>query len=338
MSATPDSNGRSAAPVGVAAVSFVVAVGLLVAKFWAYHRTGSQAIFGDALESIVNVVAALVALSVLRYAGRPADRDHPYGHGKVEFFSAAFEGGLILCAAVVVLWQAANALLEGAAPKDLDFGVLVTFLAGAVNGLLGWFLVRFGRRHDSPALVADGHHVLSDFWTSVGVVLGLIAVQLTGLVWLDPVIAAVMMVWLLVTGWRIVKQAIGGLLDAEDPELLEAVVDGLADRFGDGVIRVHHLRAIRSGSFRHISAHLVVPEFWSVHRAHDLAEALGEHVASTLPGGAAVDFHTDPCERSWCRMCDLDACEVRRVPFERLEPLTVDEAVRPDDAVHPAAP
>jgi len=326
---------ESAAPVAVALLSFVVAVVLLAAKFWAYWRTGSQAIFGDALESIVNVVAALVALSVLKYAGRPADRDHPYGHGKVEFFSAAFEGGLIFCAALVILWQAGNAFVSGSMPRELDFGVLVTFVAGLANGLLGLFLVRYGRRSGSPALVADGHHVLSDFWTSVGVVLGLIVVRLTGIAWLDPAIAAVMMVWLLITGWRIVKRAIGGLLDAEDPELLAQVVDALCDRFGDGVIRVHHLRAIRSGSFRHISAHLVVPEFWSVQRAHDLAEALGEHVAAALPGEAAVDFHTDPCERTWCAMCDLEQCSVRQRPFVRLEPLTVDEAVRPDGDAHP---
>ena len=330
-----DSTGRSTGHVAAALLSFVVAVGLLAAKFWAYWRTGSQAIFGDALESIVNVVAALVALSVLRYAGRPADRDHPYGHGKVEFFSAAFEGGLIFCAALVILWQAFDAFVQGAMPRELDLGVLVTLAAGVANGLLGWFLVSYGRRSGSPALVADGQHVLSDFWTSLGVVLGLLAVRLTGIAWLDPAIAAVMMVWLLITGWRIVRRAIGGLLDAEDPELLKQVVESLSDRFGDGVIRVHHLRAIRSGSFRHISAHLVVPEFWSVHRAHDLAEDLGVHVAGALPGDAAVDFHTDPCERTWCSMCDLEACSVREQPFVRLEPLTVDEAVRPDDDVHP---
>lgn len=330
-----DSTEGSAGHTAAATLSFVVAVVLLAAKFWAYWRTGSQAIFGDALESIVNVVAALAALSVLRYAGRPADRDHPFGHGKVEFFSAAFEGGLIFCAALVILWQSAGALVRGDMPQELDFGALVTLAAGVANGALGWFLVAYGRRCGSPALVADGQHVLSDFWTSVGVVLGLFVVRVTGVAWLDPAIAMVMMLWLLLTGWRIVTRAIGGLLDAEDPELLEQVVESLRSRFGDGVIRVHHLRAIRSGSFRHISAHLVVPEFWSVHRAHDLAEALGAHVAAALPGQAAVDFHTDPCERDWCAMCDLEECTVRRHPFRRLEPLTVDEAVRPDGDAHP---
>lgn len=315
-------------------LSFFVAVGLLALKFWVYSRTDSQAIFSDALESIVNVVAALVALSVLRYAGRPADRDHPYGHGKVEFFSAAFEGGLIFCAALVILWQAIEAFSTGAMPQELDLGLVLTFVAGAINGLLGWFLISYGNRHDSAALTADGHHVLSDFWTSLGVVAGLFAVRLTGLAWLDPAIAAVMMVWLLITGWRIVSRAVGGLLDAEDPELLEEVVAQLSARQGNGVIRVHHLRAIRAGRLRHISAHLVVPEFWTVHRAHDLVEELALDLERSLDGEAAIDFHTDPCERSWCSMCDLEECSVRRQPFVKLEPLTVDEAVVPDDALH----
>lgn len=326
--------GDRRAPIAVALLSFFVAIGLLAVKFWLYGKTESQAIFSDALESIVNVVAALIALSVLKYAGRPADRDHPYGHGKIEFFSAAFEGGLIFCAALVILWQAVEAFVAGAMPQELDLGLWVTLAAGVVNGLLGWFLISYGQRHDSPALTADGHHVLSDFWTSIGVVLGLVAVRLTGIAWLDPAIAAVMMVWLLITGWRIVRRAIGGLLDEEDPQLLQTVVELLSRRVGDGVIRLHHLRAIRSGSFRHISAHLVVPEFWSVQRAHDAAEGLAAEIVRELPGQAAVDFHTDPCERSWCSMCDLEQCSVRQQPFVKLEPLTVDEAVVPDDAIH----
>lgn len=315
-------------------LSFTVAIFLLVVKFWLYRQTDSQAIFSDALESIVNVIGALVALSVLKYAGRPADRDHPFGHGKMEFFSAAFEGGLIFCAALVILWQVIRALLAGTEPQELDLGLWVTLAAGLINGSLGWFLVSYGKRHDSAALTADGYHVLSDFWTSIGVVVGLLAVRLTGLGWLDPVVAAVMMVWLLITGWRIVRRAIGGLLDAEDPELLREVVELLSQRVGNGVIRLHHLRAIRSGSFRHISAHLVVPEFWSVQRAHDAAEALATEIVQELPGQADVDFHTDPCERSWCSMCDLEQCSVRQQPFVKLEPLTVDEAVVPDDSVH----
>ena len=319
---------------GIAVVSLVVAVLLLGVKFFAYHRTGSQAIFSDALESIVNVVAAAFALGVLTYAGQPADRDHPYGHGKVEFFSAAFEGGLIFCAAVLILWQAGVALAHGSAPQQLDLGLWLTFGAGLANGALGLWLVRHGRRLHSAALEADGHHVLSDFYTSLGVVAGLLAVWLTDLPWLDPLVAAAMGLLLLVTGWKLVARAIAGLLDAEDPALLRHLVTVLDQHVRDGVIRVHHLRAIRAGRFRHVSAHLVVPEFWSVQQAHDTAEALAEKVLRELPGEGHIDFHTDPCERSYCRSCDLDACSVRAQPFVRLVPLTVDEAVAPDPRAH----
>ena len=329
---------RTAAPAilhtKVAALSLVVAAVLVATKFTAYAWTGSQAIFSDALESIVNVVAAAFAITVVVYAGRPADRDHPYGHGKLEFFSAAFEGGLIFCAALVILWQASVALLERQAPQRLELGLVLVALAGAVNGALGWFLVRHGRRHHSAAIEADGHHVLTDFYTSVGVLAGLAGVALTGWWWLDPATAAAMGLLLLVTGWRLVRRAAGALLDEEDPAFLRRVVQVLGPRVGDGIIRVHRMRAIRAGRFRHISAHLVVPEFWTVEQAHDAAEALSASVLRELGGEADIEFHTDPCERAYCATCDLEACSVRAQPFQRLSPLTVDEAVAPDGKGH----
>lgn len=315
-------------------MSLVTAVGLLAVKFVAYAATGSQAVFSDALESIVNVIAAMAAFGVLTYADRPADRDHPFGHGKAEFISAAFEGGLIVFAALVIVWQAVMKLWSGAEVQQLDLGLALTVAAGIGNGALGVFLIRYGRRHRSAAIEADGHHVLSDFWTSVGVTVGLLAVRVTGLAWLDPAFAALLAIWLFVTGVRLVRRAAGGLLDEEDPELLRRLVEVLAPRVKDGVIRVHHLRAIRAGRFHHISAHLVVPEFWSVERAHEVAEALAGGVLRQIPGEGHIDFHTDPCERAYCRMCDLEKCSVRQQPFLGLSPLTVDEAVQPDPDVH----
>jgi cation diffusion facilitator family transporter len=315
-------------------VSLVVAIAVLAVKLWAWMATGSQAIFSDALESVVNVAASAFALGTLAYAGRPADRDHPFGHGKVEFFAAAFEGGLVFCAALAVLWQAALAFRDGVAPHAIDLGLVLTVAAGLANGILGFWLVQYGRRHRSAAIEADGLHVLSDFWTSLGVVVGLVLVRTTGLWWFDPLAAAVMGMLLLVTGFGIARRAAGGLLDAEDPELLRRVVEQLGRRVRGGIIRIHHLRAIRAGRFHHVSAHVVVPEFWSVQRAHDAAEQLAAEVLRDLPGDADIDFHTDPCERAFCRSCDVEACSVRAQAFVRLEPLTVDEAVAPDPHAH----
>lgn len=317
-------------PVGAGVLSLGVSVVVLAAKYQAYRLTGSTAILSDALESIVNVVAALFALGGLVFAGRPADRNHPYGHGKVEFFAAAFEGGLISFAAVVILYEAALGLIAGSEVHQLDTGLLIVLATGGVNLGLGWFLVRTGRRHESLTLVADGQHVLSDAWTSGGIVLGLGLVRLTGLAWLDPLVAALVALNLLWTGFRLVRHAAGGLLDEEDTALLHRLTAALGAQVGQGIIRVHHLRAMRAGRFHHVDAHLVVPEFWTVDRAHQLSEELAARVIQELGVHGELAFHTDPCHRAYCRMCDLEDCPVRRDPFHGRTPLTVEEAVQPD--------
>jgi cation diffusion facilitator family transporter len=312
-----------------AQISLAVAILLLVVKFEAFVLTGSTAVLSDALESIVNVLAAAFAVAGLWFAGLPADRNHPYGHGKIEFFAAAFEGGLIAFAALLILWESSDALLHGNELRQLDTGILLVAAAGAGNGLLGVFLLRTGRRYRSLTLVADGQHVLSDFWTSVGLVVGLLLVRLTGLSWIDPLAAMAVAVVLLVTGAKLVRTAAGGLLDEEDPQLVERVVTMMDQQFGNGVIRLHHLRAIRAGRVPHISAHLVVPEFFTVERAHELAERVAAAVQKQLGEGELV-FHTDPCHRAYCRMCDVESCSVRRQAFSGPVTLTVEEAVTPD--------
>ena len=310
--------------------SLAVSVVLLGAKYAAYRLTGSTAILSDALESIVNVVAALFALGCLVFAGRPADRNHPYGHGKIEFLSAAFEGGLIAFAAVLIIYEVVQTLIRGVDVRQIEAGLGIVIAAGLVNLVLGRYLVRTGRRVSSLVLIADGRHVLSDFWTSLGIVVGLVLVRVTGLAWLDPVTAALVALNLLWTGVRLLRQAASGLLDEEDTALLDRLLRVLDAHVGQGVIRVHHLRAIRSGRFHHVDADLVVPEFWSVERAHDLAERLALEVMRELDVEGELVFHVDPCHRVYCAMCDLDDCPVRREPFLGRPALTLDEAVQPD--------
>ena len=316
--------------VRAGAISLVVSILLLAAKYQAYRLTGSTAILSDALESIVNVVAAIFALGGIIFAGRPADRNHPYGHGKIEFFSAAFEGGLIAFAAVLILYEVVVSLVVRLQVRELDTGLLIISGAGLANLALGLFLVRTGRKHQSLTLVADGQHVLSDFWTTVGIVVGLLLVRVTGTWWLDPLVAAVVAVNLMWTGFRLVRHAAGGLLDEEDTLLLNRLLRVLGGYVGQGIIRVHHLRAIRAGRFHHVDAHLVVPEFWSVDRAHEVAEDLADRVIRALGVEGELIFHTDPCHRAYCPMCDLDDCPVRREPFRARPPLTLEEAVQPD--------
>jgi cation diffusion facilitator family transporter len=331
--AVPD-DGRVWLRAGLASLG--VSVVLLGAKYAAYRLTGSTAILSDALESIVNVVAALFALGCLVFAARPADRNHPYGHGKIEFFSAAFEGGLIAFAAVLIIYEVVQAAVHGVELRRLGAGVGIVIAAGLVNLALGWYLVRTGRRARSLILVADGRHVLSDFWTSLGIVVGLLLVRVTGFTWLDPVVAALVALNLLWTGLRLIRHAAGGLLDEEDRALLERLLRVLDAHVGGGVIRVHHLRAIRSGRFHHVDADLVVPEFWSVERAHELAERLAVVVMRELGVEGELVFHVDPCRRLYCAMCDVQDCPVRREPFRGRPAMTLDEAVRPDEPVSTA--
>jgi cation diffusion facilitator family transporter len=314
-------------------ISLVVGVGLLWVKFFAYQLTGSTAVLSDALESIVNVVAAVFALGSLLFAGRPADRNHPYGHGKIEYFAAAFEGGLIAFAAILIIYEAIQGFFEPPELRQIDLGLLITLGAGLVNATLGWFLIRTGRATQSLTLLADGQHVLSDFWTSLGVIVGLLLVRLTGLSWFDPLVAAIVGLNLGWTGFWLVRHAAGGLLDEEDTGLIGRLVKAFDAYRMPGIIRVHHLRAIRSGRFTHVDAHLVVPEYWPVDRAHILAESFEERVMSSCGVEGEIVFHIDPCHRAYCAQCDVMDCLVRLTPFVARPPHTLEEAVRTDEEV-----
>ena len=312
--------------VRAAIVSLVIGTALLGVKYVAYVYTGSSAILSDALESIINVVAALFAVFGLRFASQPPDQGHPYGHGKIEYFSAVFEGGLIAFAAVLIVWYSVAELIRGPELAQLELGLVLTVAAGAVNLLLGWYLIREGRKHRSITLVADGKHVLSDFQTSAGVVVGLALVRLTGIAWFDPIAALLVGVNLGFTGWHLVREAAGGLLDEGDPRLLTGLVAELEKNRVPGIIRVHRLRAIRSGRETHADAHVFVPEFWTVDQAHDAVGELEQRVLATPALDGELVFHVDPCHRAFCAVCDLADCPVRVAPFRERPPLTVAEA------------
>jgi len=316
--------------LSAAVVSLAVGLVLLTVKFLAYRLTGSTAVLSDALESITNVVAAGFAIGGVLFAGRPADRGHPYGHGKIEFFTAAFEGGLIAFAAFLIFFHAVHSMVGGHEVQALDLGLLLILGSGGVNALLGLFLIRTGRTHDSLTLVADGKHVLSDSWTSLGVFVALILVRVTGQKWIDPLLAALIGVNLAWIGFKLVRQAAGGLLDEEDPEVVSALVDALEKTDHPGIIRIHHLRAIRFGRFHHVDAHLVVPDFWSVSQAHEESDAFAGQVMRTFGKEGEISFHTDPCRRAYCSCCRMTACPIRSQPFSKRPALTVEEAVQPD--------
>lgn len=320
------STGNARVRLRAALVSLFVGIVLFAGKYVGYLYTGSAAVLSDALESIINIVAAVFMVGSVRFAEGPADRDHPYGHGKIEYFSAVFEGGLISLAAVLIAWYAVLDLIQGPEVRELELGMLITLGCGLGNAALGWYLVRTGRREHSLSLIADGHHVLSDFWTSAGVVAGLLLVRATGLVWLDPVTAIAVAVNLAMTGARLVRTAAGGLLDEEDAKLLKSLVAAFERGRDPALIRIHSLRAIRAGRFTHIDAHLIVPEYWTVEQAHRVVDAFERRVLDACAVEGEIAFHTDPCARALCRVCELAECPVRQAPVAARPPLTVEEA------------
>ena len=317
---------RVAERVRAGVIGLVVGALLLGIKFWAWSLTGSTAVLSDALESIVNVVASLVALGAILFAARPADANHPYGHGKMEFFTAAFEGGLVAFAALTILYAGVDSLLRGPELRDLDEGLVLVAVTGVGNLLLGLHLLRTGKRTASPALVADGKHVLSDAATTGGAMAGLLLVHLLGpsWAWIDPVMAILMGLLLCRVGARVVREAAAGLLDEEDPALI-AELATVFSRLPEGeAIEVHGTRAIRSGAFVHVEAHVVVPEFWTVERSHRAGEEIERRVLADLGREGEIIVHFDPCLRAYCARCPLPECPVRAAPFA--ERLTVTRA------------
>ncbi len=314
-------------------VSAGVSIVVFGGKVAAYVATGSAAIFSDAMESVVNVAAAALLVWSLRVAARPADRDHPYGHGKVEFFTAGLEGALILAAAAMVAIQALRQLVSGEAPQELALGIGLLTGAVVMNSVLGFYLLGVGRRTGSLALQADARHVLADVWTSVGVIGGLFAVRATGLAILDPLIALAVALWIVHQGTALVREAVRGLMDEADEALLDELVESLESGRHDEWIDLHGMRAWRSGVELHADFHLIVPRYFDALRLHAVHEEVELHVLGprALPGDVVVHF--DPCGEAHCAGCVMSDCSVRSAPLERRPPITRGSATRSDPEV-----
>lgn len=276
-------------------ISLSVSVVLMAAKFYTFHLTRSSAVLSDALESIINVVAAAFAVVSIWMAAQPPDSDHPYGHGKIEYFSAGFEGALIILAAIGIFKTGISHLLMPKPLANLQAGLAILVAASAINLLLGIGLVRVGKRLRSLTLIADGKHVLTDVYTSVGVVAGLILVHWTGWLWLDGGIACLVGVNILLTGTRLVRQSFSALMDASDPHLLDEITRLLEGHRKGVWIDIHKLRAWRSGNFVHIDLHLVLPRDYLLDAAHVQAKALEQLLIDHFEGNADVLVHMDPC-------------------------------------------
>jgi cation diffusion facilitator family transporter len=292
--------------------SLAVGLGLMAIKFIAFRLTGSAAILSDALESIINVVAAAFALASILIAARSPDPTHPYGHGKIEFFSAGFEGALIILAALGIFYEAWPRLLHPQAIPKLAEGLFLLLGAALVNLLLGLALVMVGRRTRSIVLIADGKHVLTDVYTTGGVLIGLVGVKFTGWNWLDGAVATLVGLNILVTGTRLVSQAAAGLMDKSDPELLEEICGVIAAHRRDMWIDIHQLRARRAGAHVFMDFHLILPRDLSLEESHEEVKKLEKILNDYFAGQADILIHADPCMEPECPICGHEPCVHRR--------------------------
>jgi cation diffusion facilitator family transporter len=313
----------------------VVSVTLLIAKFVAYYLTSSVAILTDALESIVNVVAGFFGLYSLYLSAKPRDADHPYGHGKIEFISAAVEGSMIFVAGVLIIYEAIKGLLQPSAIHQLDTGIILIGVTAAVNYILGFYCVRVGKRNDSVQLTASGHHLQTDTYSTLGILVGLALIRLTNIVWIDSVVAILFSFVILYTGYKIIRTALAGIMDETDQALLERLVNLLNSNRNENWIDLHNLRIIKYGSTLHIDCHLTLPWYLNISEAHQEIEALTELVRSNFGESIEIFVHIDPCLDFSCKICSKSSCDVRKHPREKriewtIENISTDERHKAD--------
>lgn len=297
-----------------ALLSMVIGFLMFGGKITAYLITGSAAIFSDALESIVHIFATGMALFSIYISSKPADESHFYGHGNVEYFSAGIEGVLILIAAIAIMYESVSALIFGIEVQKLDVGILITSGAGLINLFLGLYLIRVGKKTNSLILVADGKHVLTDSITSIGVIVGLGIVLLTDILELDPIIAILIALNILITGFKLIKESISGLMNETDKEVLESIIKIIIESKKKYWIDVHQFRFWKSANKLFIDFHLILPFYLSIKDSHHEEEYITEKIREHF-SEAEVRIHFDYCWDELCSYCLTENCAYRKAEF-----------------------
>lgn len=300
----------------VAAISVL----LLAVKFIAYYSTHSVSILTDALESIVNVAAGFIGLYSLYVAAKPRDKDHPYGHGKAEFISAAIEGTMISTAGAIILYKATQNLLNPVALRKIDYGIILIAATAIINFAAGYYCVQAGKRNNSLALTASGKHLQSDTWSTLGIIAGLGLLYFTGYRWIDSAMALLFGVFIMFTGYRIMRRSIAGIMDEADVKLLGRLVEVLNANRRENWVDLHNLRVIRYGSVLHLDCHLTVPWYINVHEAHREIDALADLIRKEFGDSFEMFVHSDGCLPFSCRICNKEICTERKNNFaQRIE-------------------
>lgn len=290
---------------------------LFLTKIIAYQFTHSLAILTDALESVVNVIAGFIGLYSLYVAAKPRDLDHPYGHGKAEFVSAAIEGGLIIAAGIMIIYETVLHIIDKDPIQSLDTGLLLIGITAVINFIAGSICIRIGKRNNSLALRASGKHLQIDTYTTLAIIAGIVTIIFTKLYWLDKVIAFSMSGIIIYNGYKIIRASIAGIMDEADIKLLKHFIKVLNDHRHTNWVDMHNLRVIKYGSLLHIDCHLTVPWYLNVNDAHLEIDALARLIKQEFGDAIELFVHNDGCLPSGCPVCIKTDCPVRKHPFEK---------------------
>jgi cation diffusion facilitator family transporter len=301
---------------------------LLIAKFTAYYLTNSVSILTDALESIVNVIAGFIGLYSLHVAAKPKDMDHPYGHGKAEFISAAVEGTLVLTAGLLIVYNAIKNLIYPVEISKIDLGIYLVAGTAIVNWILGAIALRQGRRNNSLALIASGKHLQTDTYSTAAIIVGLILISLTHKLWIDGTVAILFGVFIIYTGYKIIRTSLAGIMDEADMVLLEKMVDITEKNREQNWIDIHNLRVIKYGNVLHVDCHLTVPWYLNINQSHIEIDKLTRLIQKNFGESLELFVHCDGCLYEQCHICIKNDCPVRQHSFKERIDWTLDNALQ----------
>ncbi len=311
---------QSTTKINTMKLTLIVGFLLMALKFLAYYLTQSSAILTDAIESIVNVLAGSFALYSLYYAAKPKDEDHPYGHGKIEFLSTGVEGGMITLAGVAMTLKGISAFFNPHDLQNIDIGLGISLFSGIVNYLLARVLIKKGTTLHSSTMVADGKHLLTDTWSSVGLVVGLLVIYFTNLFWVDYVITIGLGIFIAITGFHLIKESIFNLLDKADYVKIEHLISVLNTKRNPSWIDIHNLRVVKYGSVVHVDCHMTLPWYYTLEESHKEVDDLDKLATKEFSHEIEFFIHADPCLPKSCSICEMKDCKVRKNDFvKRLE-------------------
>lgn len=303
---------------------------LFVGKLIAWRITNSDAVFSDAMESIVNIIAAFMGLYSLYVAAKPKDVDHPYGHGKVEFITSGVEGALIIFAGIVIIVQAANSLLSDNVPNQLDWGMAIVAATAVINYILGYISIQKGIKENSLVLQSSGKHLQSDTITTLGVVISLVIVYFTKIYWIDAAVALLFGAYIVFVGYKIVRKSLRGIMDEADPNLLIRYAKILNEHREDKWIDIHNTKIQQFGSRLHIDAHLTLPWYFELRDAHSEMEKVIITIANNAERSIEFNFHMDDCKPISCPICQIKDCPVRQAPMQKKVEWDIYNLTQPD--------